>query len=302
MSSLNNTIKLKNLAAVLSISIAALLSLVKAAAVFYTGSLSILSSMIDSLADVLSSLITYVAICISDRPISERHRYGYGKAEAVSALMQAAFIAGSAGFILYDGVMRFIHPVVVEQTTLGISIMLFSLVLTLGLIIFQRYVVKHTNSKAIEADSAHYTVDVLSNFSVILSLLMVRYFHWQWFDVLTAVLIAIYLAFNAVHLAYDALNEITDAEVDEAIKQDIINIITSVDDVKGFHDLRTRVSGARMFIEIHLELDGQLSLFKTHTIADMVEEKIMASYPQAQIIIHQDPYGIKENRLDNQIS
>lgn len=302
MSSLNNTIKLKNLAAVLSISIAALLSLVKAAAVFYTGSLSILSSMIDSLADVLSSLITYVAICISDRPISERHRYGYGKAEAVSALMQAAFIAGSAGFILYDGVMRFIHPVVVEQTTLGISIMLFSLVLTLGLIIFQRYVIKHTNSKAIEADSAHYTVDVLSNFSVILSLLMVRYFHWQWFDVLTAVLIAIYLAFNAVHLAYDALNEITDAEVDEAIKQDIINIITSVDGVKGFHDLRTRVSGARMFIEIHLELDGQLSLFKTHTIADMVEEKIMASYPQAQIIIHQDPYGIKENRLDNQIN
>ena len=302
MSSLNNTIKLKNLAAVLSISIAALLSLVKAAAVFYTGSLSILSSMIDSLADVLSSLITYVAICISDRPISERHRYGYGKAEAVSALVQAAFIAGSAGFILYDGVMRFIHPVVVEQTTLGISIMLFSLVLTLGLIIFQRYVIKHTNSKAIEADSAHYTVDVLSNFSVILSLLMVRYFHWQWFDVLTAVLIAIYLAFNAVHLAYDALNEITDAEVDEAIKQNIINIITSVDGVKGFHDLRTRVSGARMFIEIHLELDGQLSLFKTHTIADMVEEKIMASYPQAQIIIHQDPYGIKENRLDNQIN
>ena len=302
MSSLNNTIKLKNLAAVLSISIAALLSLVKAAAVFYTGSLSILSSMIDSLADVLSSLITYVAVCISDRPVSERHRYGYGKAEAVSALVQAAFIAGSAGFILYDGVMRFIHPVVVEQTILGISIMLFSLVLTLGLIIFQRYVVKHTNSKAIEADSAHYTVDVLSNFSVILSLLVVRYFHWQWFDILTAALIAIYLAFNAVHLAYDALNEITDAEVDEAIKQDIINIITSVDGVKGFHDLRTRVSGARMFIEIHLELDGQLSLFKTHTIADMVEEKIMASYPQAQIIIHQDPYGIKENRLDNQIN
>ena len=285
----------------MSISVATLLSLVKALAFFYTGSLSVLSSMVDSLADVISSLITYIAVRISNKPLNERHRYGYGKAEAVSALLQSAFIAGSAGFILYDGIKRFIYPIIVEQTAVGMAIMCFSLFSTLLLVIFQRHVVKKTNSKAIDADSAHYTVDILSNFSVILSLLVVRYLQWQWFDVLTALLIAFYLSANALRLAYDALNEITDAEVDDNTKKHIINIIQTVANVKGYHDLRTRVAGAHMFIEIHLELDGNLSLFTTHAIADEVEHKIIAAFPQAQVIIHQDPYGICENRLDNQI-
>lgn len=301
LSSLNSNTKLKNLAAIASIGVSILLSLVKAAAVFYTGSLSVLSSMIDSLSDVLSSLITYVAVRISDKPLSENHRYGYGKAEAVSALVQAAFIAGSAGFILYDGINRFVHPVAVQQTALGMAIMIFSLLLTFVLIIFQRYVVRCTGSKAIEADSAHYVVDILSNVSVILSLLVVRYLAWQWFDVLIAILIAMYLAFNALQLAYNALNEITDAEVNDNIKEQIIDLVQSVEGVKGYHDLRTRISGARMFIEIHLELDGDLSLLAAHTIADQVEQKITANYPNAQIIIHQDPVGITENRLDHQI-
>lgn len=301
LSSSDNNTRLKNLAAIASVSVSILLSLVKAAAVFYTGSLSVLSSMIDSLSDVLSSMITYVAVRISDKPLSEHHRYGYGKAEAVSALVQAAFIAGSAGFILYDGIDRFVHPVEVQQTALGMAIMLFSLLATFMLIAFQRYVVKCTNSKAIEADSAHYVVDILSNSSVIISLVVVRYFAWQWFDILTAVLIAIYLAFNAMQLAHNALSEITDAEVADDIKQRIINIVQNADGIKGYHDLRTRISGARMFIEIHLELDGNLTLLEAHTISDRAEQKIMTDYPNAQIIIHQDPVGITENRLDHQI-
>lgn len=301
MSSSDCSTKLKKSAALASISVSMLLSMIKAAAVFYTGSLSVLSSMIDSLSDVFSSLITYIAVRISDKPLSEHHRYGYGKAEAVSALVQAAFIAGSAGFILYDGINRFVYPVAVKKTTLGMAIMIFSLLLTFALIVFQRYVVKCTGSKAIEADSAHYVVDILSNASVILSLLVVRYLAWQWFDVLIAVLIAVYLAFNAVQLAYNALNEITDAEVGDNIKKQITDLVQSVEGVKGYHDLRTRVSGARMFIEIHLELDGNLTLLAAHTIADRVEQKIMTDYPSAQIIIHQDPAGISENRLDHQI-
>ena len=301
LSSSDSNIRLKNLAAIASVSVSMLLSLIKAAAVFYTGSLSVLSSMIDSLSDVLSSLITYIAVRISDKPLSEHHRYGYGKAEAVSALVQAAFIAGSAGFILYDGINRFVHPVQVRQTAVGMVIMLISLLTTAILIVFQRHVVKCTNSKAIEADSAHYVVDILSNASVILSLVVVRYFAWQWFDILTAVLIAIYLAFNAMQLAYNALSEITDAEVDDKIKRHIIGIVQSVDGVKGYHDFRTRISGARMFIEIHLELDGNLTLFAAHTITDRAEQKIMADYPHAQVIIHQDPAGICEDRLDHQI-
>ena len=302
MKLLTSNSTLKKMAAVASVSTALFLCLIKAAAVIYTGSLSVLSSMIDSLADVLSSIITFIAVRFSDRPLNERHRYGYGKIEAVSALVQAAFIIGSAGFILYDGVNRFIKPVEVRQTTIGLVVMAASLILTFALIAFQKFVVIKTNSKAIEADSAHYSVDVLSNLSVILSLFVVRYLHWQWFDIVTAVVIAIYLIINAVKLIYDALSEITDAEVDDNIKNNIINIVCAVEGVKGYHDFRSRVSGARMFIEIHLELDGNLSLYTAHAIADEAEEKIIAAYPQAQVIIHQDPFGLHEKRLDHQIN
>lgn len=302
MKLLTSNATLKKMAAAASVLTALLLCLIKAAAVIYTGSLSVLSSMIDSLADVLSSIITFIAVRFSDRPLNERHRYGYGKIEAVSALVQAAFIIGSAGFILYDGVNRFIKPVEVRQTTIGLVVMAASLILTFALIAFQKFVVIKTNSKAIEADSAHYSVDVLSNLSVILSLFVVRYLHWQWFDIVTAVVIAIYLIINAVKLIYDALSEITDAEVDDNIKNNIINIVCAVEGVRGYHDFRSRVSGARMFIEIHLELDGNLSLYTAHAIADEAEEKIIAAYPQVQVIIHQDPFGLHEKRLDHQIN
>ncbi|MBR1904391.1 MAG: cation diffusion facilitator family transporter, partial [Alphaproteobacteria bacterium] len=174
MASVSSEATLKKAAATASVLTALMLCLIKAAAVIHTGSLSVLSSMIDSGADVISSLITLIAVRISDKPLSEHHRYGYGKIEAVSALLQAAFIVGSAGFILYDAVNRFINPVEVRQTTFGLIIMIICMLLTFGLIGFQKFVVRRTNSKAIEADSAHYTVDILSNLSVILSLLAVR--------------------------------------------------------------------------------------------------------------------------------
>lgn len=294
--------KLKTLAASASIGVSVTLSLIKGAAAIATGSLSVLSSMIDSLTDVLSSSISWVAVRFSSKPLTKHHRYGYGKAESLSALIQAAFIAGSGGFILYDGINRFINPTPIKQTTVGLWIMGISIVLTVALISFQAAVVKKTNSQAIEADSAHYTVDLLTNGAIIISLLVVKYLGWQWFDSLTAVFISGYLLWNAAHIAIKALEEITDHEVDDDIKNKIIALVHEVPEIKGYHDFRTRVSGLRMFIEIHLELDGNLTLSKSHDISDKVEAKILAEFPQAQIIVHQDPYGLHEQRLDHEIS
>ena len=301
MSSTNN-LNLKKWAAVASVGTASILSIIKAGAAVFTGSLSVLSSMIDSLSDVISSLVTLVAIRISDKPLTDKHRYGYGKIECVSVLVQAAFIAGSAAFILYDGINRFIKPVEMRQTTIGIIVMLISLLLSFALIIFQKYVVKKTASKAIAADSAHYVVDILSNLSVIVSLIVVRLFHIEWFDVLIAVLIAVYMLVNAYRITVEALAEITDAEVDETIKQQIINMASQVKGVKGCHDFRSRAAGSRIFVEMHIELDGNLTLYEAHALTDEVEKQIAEVYPQAQLIIHQDPYGIEEKRLDYQIN
>lgn len=294
--------KLKTFAACASISVSITLSIIKAGAAIVTGSLSVLSSMVDSLTDVISSSISLVAVKFANKPLTEHHRYGYGKAESVSALIQAAFIAGSGGFIFYDGICRLMKPEPLKQTAVGLWIMAISIVLTVALIAFQSAVVKKTKSQAIEADSAHYTVDLLTNGAIILSLLVVRYLHWQWFDCATAVVISVYLLWNAGHIAVKALEEITDHEVADDIKQKIVDLALSVPEVKGYHDFRTRVSGMRMFVEIHLELDGNLTLSQSHDISDKVEEKILAAFPMSQIIVHQDPYGLHEKRLDHEIS
>lgn len=300
LNNLNEAI-LKRVAATASIATAAVLTLIKTYAAIMTGSLSVLSSLIDSLSDILASLITYIAIHYSDKPLSKNHRYGYGKAESVSALIQAAFIAGSAGFILYDGIQRFINPPQIKETLFGTIIMLICWFITLALILFQKYIISRVRSQAINADSGHYTVDLLSNGSVILSLLVVKYLHWTWFDATIALLIAGYLIYNAGAIAYDAFEEITDKEIDDITRKNIIDAVMTIDGVKGCHDFRSRVSGSMFFIELHLEFDGNMTLFSTHELSDKAEEKITTLLPQAQVIIHQDPYGLKENRLDHRI-
>lgn len=139
--------KLKAFAACASISVSLTLSIIKAGAAIVTGSLSVLSSMVDSLTDVISSSISLVAVKFANKPLTEHHRYGYGKAESVSALIQAAFIAGSGGFIFYDGICRLMNPAPLKQTAVGLWIMGVSIVLTVGLITLQSAVVKRPNRR-----------------------------------------------------------------------------------------------------------------------------------------------------------
>ena len=296
-----NNQRLKKIATIASVSLAVSLSLLKTFAALYTGSLAVLSSMIDSLADIFASSITFIAVKISSQPADSNHRYGHGKAEALSALVQSAFVAGSGIFVMYDGISRLITPVAVEQTGVGILIMLISLFATLGLIAFQKYVTRRTASQAISADSAHYTVDVITNLSIIITLIVVKLFGWSWFDTLTAFVVSSYLLYNAYKLAEDAVRLLTDSELSDDIRNNIKKIVLSHDFAYGIHDLRTRDLGGEYMFELHLELDGDLPLSKAHDYTDMVEDALRAAYPNAQIIIHQDPAGLKENRLDHKI-
>lgn len=290
--------RLKRLAATLSVSLAVALCFLKIFGSIYTGSLAILSSLIDSLADVFASSLSFVAIKFSTRPASLEHRYGYGRAESISALAQSAFIAGSGLFVMYDGITRIISPAPLEQTDFGIMVMTISLLATLALIAFQKYVTKKTASPAIKADSAHYTVDVLTNLSIIISLLVVKFLGINWFDILTAFVISAYLIFNAYKLAAEAVSALTDRELSPEIRQKVIDIVNNSEGIKGYHDFRSRDLGGTYCFEIHLELDGNLTLNITHQLTDKVEEAIKKQFPEAQVIIHQDPYGLRENRLD----
>ena len=289
----------KKIATCLSLCLAFFLTMFKMFAALSTGSLAILSSFIDSLSDIFASGISFVAVKFSLKPPSCTHRYGYFKAESISALIQSAFIAGSGLFVLYSGFERFLHPSTIEHTFFGLMVMSVSLFLTILLIWFQKYVARHTNSLAIEADSAHYVTDVASNLSVIVSLWLVAFFDLPIIDTFTALGVSLYLLNYAYQIAKKSISSLMDRELPDDIKKQVISLIENTKGIKGFHDLRTRDLGGIYFFEIHLEMDKNLSLFDAHNLSEQVEEKIIKKFPNAQIIVHQDPYGIKEKRLDD---
>ena len=228
-----NINRLKKIAVTASVSVSTGLALIKLTASLYTGSLAVLSSMVDSLSDIFSSLISFIAVKFSSQPASVEHRYGFGKAEALSALVQSAFIAGSGVFVVYEGVSRFISPRPVGDTGVGILVMAASTVITLGLIAFQKYVVKKTASLAVAADSAHYLVDIATNLSIMISLIVVRLFEIYWFDTLAALFVSFYLLINACKIAREAIALLMDKELPEEVRQDIFNLVNNCGFCRG---------------------------------------------------------------------
>lgn len=281
-----------------AVSVASILILAKLAAWIATDSLAILGSLIDSILDAAASLINFVAVRHSLAPADAEHRFGHGKAEALAALGQAAFISGSAVFLLFEAGSRMVHQPTVTNGTIGMSVMAFAIVLTFALVQFQRYVVRRTGSLAIRADSLHYKGDLLMNVSVIAALMLVYFLDWPYADQIFAVGIALYLLYNAWEIIKGAFDQLMDREFPDETRGRIRDIALGHAEVRDMHDLRTRASGTGAFIQLHLELDGEISLADAHTIADEVEAKIRAAFPGAEVIIHQDPAGLDEGHVE----
>jgi ferrous-iron efflux pump FieF len=165
----------------------------------------------------------------------------------------------------------------------------------MALVQFQKFVVRRTSSVAITADSLHYTGDVMINGSVIVSLGLAMTLGWTWTDPVFALAIAGYLLFNAWHIALSSLDLLMDRELPDDDRERIKQIARAHPEVRNLHDLRTRSSGQRGFIQLHLEMDGNLRLMDAHRIADEVEKAIGAEFPSHEVIIHEDPAGIRED-------
>ena len=274
-----------------SVATALLLIVAKLVAWLMTGSMSILASLVDSLMDSIASLINLLAIRYSLQPADAEHRFGHGKAEPLAGLSQAAFILGSAGFLMLHAVDRLRHPYELQALGVGISVMVFAILLTLALLLLQRHVIAQTGSTAIRADALHYASDLLSNLAIIAALLIAP-LGWQWVDPVFAIGIACYIGYHAVQVGQEAVQQLLDRELPEAVQQQILAIAARQSEVQGVHDLRTRQSGQVVFIQLHLELDDHLPLYQAHAIADRVAADICAALPAAQVIVHQDPASL----------
>jgi len=280
-----NLLKLASSASVLT---AGILIVVKTGAWYVTGSVSLLASLIDSIMDSAASLINLFAIRYALQPPDEEHRFGHGKAEPLAGLAQSAFIAGSAVFLVFHAVDRLRHPHAVEQIPLGLWVMVFAIVMTLALLAVQRYVIRKTDSTAIRADSLHYLTDLLTNISVLVALYLAT-LGWTWADPVFAIAVAVYIFYSAFQIGHEAFQQLMDRELPSEVLEQINAIAMAHPEVTGTHHTRTRQSGQTKFVQLHLELDENMSLKRAHEIADRVEDEIMAVLPGSEVIIHQDP-------------
>jgi ferrous-iron efflux pump FieF len=285
--------RLTNLAAVASVAVAVVLIFAKTGAWLVTDSVSLLSTLVDSLLDAAASLINLFAIRHAMAPPDREHRFGHGKAEPLAALGQGAFITGSAVFLVFEAGQRLVSPRPVEQVGVGIIVMAVSLILTTGLVTFQRYVIKRTQSVAIKADSLHYIGDLLVNGAVLIALAIGPFVDMPRLDPILAIAIAVFILRSAFQIGRLSLDMLMDREFPDEDRARIVAIAREHPEVHALHDLRTRAAGPRSFIQLHLEMNGQMELWRAHEIADQVENELLKAFPNSEVIIHQDPYGLE---------
>ncbi|NOI16159.1 CDF family cation-efflux transporter FieF [Vibrio hepatarius] len=271
--------------------VATLLLIVKVGAWWVTGSVSLLASLIDSMLDIAASLVNLVVVRYSLQPADREHTFGHGKAESLAALAQAMFISGSAVFLILNGVDRFFRPHALQSPEYGVYVSLFAIVVTFGLVRFQKYVVKKTGSQAIAADSLHYESDLYMNAAIMLALAL------SWFgigqaDAVFAIGIGGYILYSAFRMVREATQTLLDRKLPDEELIEIRECCLTIEGVLGVHQLRTRMSGPTRFIQLHLELEDQMPLLEAHRISDLVEDSLLERFPGADVLIHQDPYSV----------
>lgn len=293
---------LRRMVTTASLTLAVSLVCLKTVGSLMTGSISLLSSLIDSASDIVASLGTFVGVRAALLPADDNHRYGHGKAEAMAALGTAAFILGSAFFLMIQATDRLMSREQVQYGVAGAGIMLMSMILTFGLVRFQTYVVRRTGSTAIAADQAHYTADFIANGATIAALLLTSATGFGLIDAFFGIGVAVWLVAKAVPVARDATNMLMDHELPDETKGQILALVTAHPLVRGAHDMRTRRAGSDVFVELHLELDGDLSLKQAHTVGEEIEQAVRQALPEADVTLHFDPAGHTERRRDDDIS
>ena len=291
-----NTHLLVRSASIASLLVASTLIVLKYYGWVTTNSVSLLGSLADSLIDFLASVFVFVAISYSMLPADAKHRFGYGKSEGLAAFVQSLLIGISGIYVCFEAIKRLLNPSQINQPSIAIWIILVSIVLTLALVMYQKYVVKKSKSIAIESDRYHYLTDTYINLSVLFSIAITGWTQFVFIDALVGLLISGVILYTSVTLLKKSFKILLDQEIQSDDRDRIREIALDHPKVLGFHDLRTRDTGREYIIQFHLELDPNMSLLESHEITDEVTDNVLKLYPDSELIIHTDPLGIDEER------
>jgi ferrous-iron efflux pump FieF len=279
-------------AALASISVALLLVGLKAWAAWSTGSTAMLGSLADTVLDLVASAATLAGVWVAAQPADDNHRFGHGKAEALAAMFQVVLISISALTLAARGVQQLLGGSRTEAAGEGIAVSAVAIAATLVLLVWQNHVIRKTGSLAIATDHLHYKSDLLLNVAVIAALALDQYAGMAGADPLFGLAIAAWLGWGAWRASHAAIEQLMDHEWPEAKKSRFLDVVARHPELKGLHDLRTRTSGNRDFVQFHVWVDPQMTVAQAHEVMDDIEDKLLAEFPGIEILIHPDPEGL----------
>ena len=282
------------IAAMASVGVALVLTIIKALAAHSSGSNAILASLADSFLDLVASGVTLFSVKYAQTPPDEDHRYGHGKAEALAGVFQAGLVAISCILIGISSIERLLNPKPLLIEGAAIGVMLVSIVLTILLVSLQSWALRQTSSIATKGDRAHYMSDLLSNVAALLGILMASRLGFVWADAIAGLFITAWLLWGASHIASEAADHLLDKEASKDTRLEIAALAKQDPNVRGIHDLRTRISGPWLHVQFHMDLPPNIALIDAHEIVVAAEFRIREKYPDADIIIHPDPEDAAE--------
>lgn len=287
-------------AGLLSVTVALVLVIAKLWALGQTGSLAIAATLADSAMDLMMSLGGLAAIAYAAKPADDDHNFGHTSAEDLAALGQSVFILISACVISAAAIARLLDDTVTlpQREAQGMAVVVFSIAVTLALVLWQRHVARRTGNAVVKADSLHYLGDLIPNIGAILALWMSAQFGLGQVDSVVALGAAALLAIGAFRIGKRAWDALMDRQAAPQMIAGIEAIAATHAGVHGYHDLKTRVAGSRVFVNLHIELDGAQTLDEAHAIGASLRRAIVASYPRADVLIHKDPVGVEPHPDD----
>ncbi len=272
-----------------AVAVALVLLSAKIAAWWSTESLSMLSSLTDSLFDAVTSIVNLIAVRYALKPADDDHRFGHTSIEDIAGLAQFAFISASMLLVILQSVERLFNPHPLQQEMIGIWVSLGAIALTSVLVVYQGFVARRTRSLIIAADRLHYAGDVLFNTGVLLALYVSMTYGIVWADPAMAIAIALVILWSARSIGVRSFNNLMNREMPDTEKEKITAVLKDFPEIIGVHQLKTRYSGAKPFIQMHVDMPDSLAFVGAHEITDRLEEALLAIFPDAEIIIHPDP-------------
>ena len=275
----------------LSVGVAVVLIALKAFALGASGSVSVLASLTDSALDLAASLATFFAVRWAAAPADAEHRHGHGKGESMAGLVQAGLILASAVFVGWEAIHRMFDPRPVAAGGWAVGVIILSMILTAGLVWFQTRALKRVRSLAVAGDRAHYAADLAAAAVVLIGVISGSWLRAPGLDAAAGLVVAVWLAWGAVGLLKTASDELLDRSASNDEIAAISQAVLSDPRIRGLHRLRTRTSGGAVMVQMHVDLDGALTLTQAHQIIDDAENRIRQALPGADVLIHADPSG-----------